>query len=112
MPKRSRFKLLKSIILPVLIAAAIFFAARYAFADAGDNAEQKQYEALMRRIDQAIVTCYAIEGYYPPTFEYLVKNYSINIDMTKYHVFYDVFASNIRPVVSIIPIISGGEAVG
>ena len=54
-------------------------------------------EVLTSAIDQAIVTCYAIEGRYPESLEYLEEHYGITIDSKQYYVSYSVFASNQKP---------------
>lgn len=64
----------------------------------------KEEEALKKAVTRATVQCYAIEGRYPPSVDYLEKNYGIQIDRKKYNVFYDGFASNVMPDISIIPI--------
>lgn len=53
---------------------------------------------------RASVQCYAIEGRYPPSVEYLEENYAVQINRKKYNVFYDGFASNVMPEITIIPI--------
>ena len=53
---------------------------------------------------RACIQCYAIEGRYPPSVEYLEENYGIQIDHDKYNVFYDGFASNIMPEITVIPV--------
>ena len=108
MKKRSRNKLLKSVVLPILLTAAIVGIAWYAFADAGESADRQQYAAALRRIDQVVTTCYAIEGRYAPSFAYLSEHYGVRIDEDQYIVVYDLFASNIRPIVRLLPIGSGG----
>ncbi len=50
-----------------------------------------------KAVRRALVTCYALEGSYPSTFEYLEENYGLSIDHSKYIVDYDCFASNIMP---------------
>ena len=40
----------------------------------------------------------------PPSVEYLEENYGIQIDHDKYNVFYDGFASNIMPEITVIPV--------
>ena len=51
-----------------------------------------------------MVSCYAIEGAYPESFDYLKENYNLYIDEDKYSVQYMVFASNIMPTVTIIEV--------
>lgn len=53
---------------------------------------------------RASVQCYAIEGRYPPSVEYLEENYGVRIDRDRYNVFYNGFASNVMPEIVINPI--------
>ncbi len=58
---------------------------------------------LKQAISRATVQCYAIEGRYPPSVDYLEEHYGIQIDRKRYHVFYEGFASNIMPEITVIP---------
>lgn len=53
-------------------------------------------------IHRAVLSCYALEGRYPATFEYLRDNYGLNIDENKYIIHYDVFGSNIMPNITVL----------
>lgn len=69
-----------------------------------DNGQKVESQKLLEdSIHRAIMTCYATEGIYPPTMEYLEENYGILIDEDYYTVFYEVFADNIMPTVTVIP---------
>ena len=68
------------------------------------KAGAREDEALKKAVVRATVQCYAIEGRYPPSVEYLEENYGIDINRKKYNVFYDGFASNVMPEITIIPI--------
>ncbi|MDF2887023.1 MAG: hypothetical protein K0R23_1408 [Lacrimispora sp.] len=58
-------------------------------------------ETLRDAIRRASVQCYAIEGRYPPSVEYLEENYGIKIDKERYDVFYSGFASNFMPDITV-----------
>lgn len=58
-------------------------------------------ETLRDAIRRASVQCYAIEGRYPPSVEYLEENYGIKIDRDRYDVFYSGFASNFMPDITV-----------
>ncbi len=58
-------------------------------------------ETLRDAIRRASVQCYAIEGRYPPSVEYLEENYGIKIDKDRYDVFYSGFASNFMPDITV-----------
>ena len=64
----------------------------------------REEETLRKAVARASVQCYAIEGRYPPSVGYLEENYAIQIHRKKYNVFYDGFASNVMPEITIIPI--------
>ena len=58
-----------------------------------------QLEEALRR---TAVSCYAAEGVYPPTLEYMEEHYGIQIDRTRYTVHYEVFATNIMPDITVL----------
>lgn len=72
------------------------------------RAAQEERRLLEDAIYRAAVTCYALEGRYPPTLRYLEDNYAIAIDAERYAVFYDSFADNVLPSIRIVE--RGGEA--
>ena len=64
----------------------------------------REEETLRKAVARASVQCYAIEGRYPPSVGYLEEHFAIQINRKKYNVFYDGFASNVMPEITIIPI--------
>ena len=67
------------------------------------KAESEQLNVLDQAIRRATIQCYAIEGRYPPSVEYLEEHYGLSIDREKYYVFYDGWASNIMPEITVFP---------
>ena len=67
----------------------------------GQRASQEGAETLQKAISRACVECYALEGRYPSSVEYLEKNYGIQIDDEKYAVFYEGFATNVMPDITV-----------
>lgn len=65
--------------------------------------DERGAETLRDAIRRASVQCYAIEGRYPPSVEYLEENYGIIIDRDHYDVFYSGFASNFMPDITVNP---------
>lgn len=59
-------------------------------------------KTLQAAVNRACVQCYAIEGRYPPSVEYLEEHYGIRIDEKRYAVFYNGFASNIMPEITVV----------
>ncbi len=60
-------------------------------------------KVLEDAIRRATVQCYALEGAYPESVDYLVDNYSVRIDKARYNVFYEGFASNVMPNITVVP---------
>ena len=93
--------LFKSLILPLCIVGIIlvFFTATNNLRKGQDDEGLDQLESAIRR---ACASCYAIEGYYPPTVSYIQDHYGVVIDNNKYSVFYDVFSGNIMPDITVV----------
>ncbi|SEU12853.1 hypothetical protein [Enterocloster lavalensis] len=85
----------------LLLLVGVFAVGALSFAG---KAGQKGEESLHRAVTRASVQCYAIEGRYPPSVEYLEENYGVRIDRDRYNVFYNGFASNVMPEIVINPI--------
>ena len=95
-----------------LIAAGAFFLALIllfgiAVLSASKRTEAQETPLLDSAIRRAEVTCYAVEGKYPPSLDYMYSNYGIYVDTSRYAVFYDVFASNVMPSLTVTEIGGG-----
>ena len=66
------------------------------------TAKEEQTELLREALNQAVVSCYAIEGRYPESLDYLIENYGIRVDTERYAVTYEIFADNVRPGIRVI----------
>jgi len=64
----------------------------------GEEGRQQLEDALRR----AAVACYAAEGIYPPTLDYLTEHYGIQIEEERYTVFYEIFADNLMPDITVL----------
>jgi len=70
---------------------------------ATDNTRQiEQRRQIENNVRQAVVNCYAVEGMYPVSLEYLQDNYGLHIDEEKYVVHYIALGSNIMPEITIL----------
>ena len=69
---------------------------------ASSVSDREELELARRAIRQAAVSCYAMEGAYPASYEELKARTGLAIDEEKYAVFYEVFASNIMPEISVM----------
>lgn len=73
--------------------------------ESGQSAEARAQ--LEDAIHRAVVSCYATEGFYPPTLDYVEEYYGIQIDSSRYAVFYEIFAENLMPDITVLEL---GEA--
>ncbi len=67
-----------------------------------ENFQLNQTIRVENAIKEAIVQCYALEGSYPPSIDYLAKNYGIIINRDRYIYHYEIYVSNMKPVLSVI----------
>jgi len=64
--------------------------------------QSKQAESLRQSISRSIAHCYATEGFYPESLEYLKEHYGIRYDTDTFFVDYQVLGENIFPDVTIL----------
>ena len=51
---------------------------------------------------EAAVSCYSVEGMYPPNLEYLEKHYGVQIDRRHFIVRYTAIAENLMPDITVL----------
>ena len=98
--KKSKY-IWKSIVLPIIICLAmlaIMIAAVFKFNSMSIEHDQELTIAAVRK---AAIQCYADEGRYPSTLDYLVENYGVRIDEDDFMVAYDCAAANVFPNISV-----------
>ena len=71
--------------------------------DAAAISDREGLKMAERAVRQAAVSIYAMEGAYPATYEELKAESGIAVDEEKYTVFYDIFASNLMPEITVVP---------
>ncbi|MBO5339662.1 MAG: hypothetical protein J6A62_01525 [Oscillospiraceae bacterium] len=89
----------------LLLWAAVLAVLVWFFAAVGNvgrgNSQQgrQQLETALRR---GAVAYYAAEGVYPPTLDALTQRSGIQIDEEYYSVFYEIFADNLMPDITVL----------
>lgn len=92
---------LQAILAPLVILAAVLCLFT-AVSELQTGREQESQRQLEDTLSRAAVACYAAEGIYPPDISYLEEHYGIQIDKDRFAVYYDVFASNLMPDITVI----------
>lgn len=98
--------LLRGLLLPILALAVLlaFFTGLANIRQSSDGEGKKQLEESIRR---TAVACYAVEGIYPPSVEYMREHYGLQVDEDKYYIDYQIFASNLMPSFTVLE--TGGD---
>ena len=91
MNKKDVFKLL---VILVMIVLAVVLVNRI-----GASQEKAETEIVREAIKNAALTCYAVEGAYPDSLDYLRQHYRLAYDEERYLVTYDAFSSNLIPTI-------------
>ena len=68
----------------------------------GKEADTASAQALRQAVLQAAVQCYAVEGSYPASLDYLEENYGLLVNHDRFIVTYEAFASNLMPQVNVL----------
>lgn len=86
-------------LLICLAAAACFLTAVTRLETQQAALGKQQLETLLRR---TAVSCYASEGFYPPSVEYMKSHYGLEFEEERYMVRYERFASNLMPDITVL----------
>jgi len=98
---KEKMKKWTMLLLPLAAAVVLtIFLGGVSHLEEGHYAEGKEeLEDLLRRTAAA---CYAAEGIYPPSLEYMEEHYGIRVDEGKYTVKYTPIASNLMPDITVL----------
>jgi hypothetical protein len=98
----------RSLLVELLLPIAFFLVIAGLFVwNLGSIDRATEVEALTavnQAITRAAVQCYAIEGRYPASVEYMENNYGLSIDRERYIVHYERFAENLMPDIRVLSI--------
>lgn len=87
---------------PILLTMAVILAVAFGMRQADESSRAEGARFLEESILRAAVHCYATSGQYPETLSYIIQNYGIYIDRTRYAVHYTIIASNILPDITVV----------
>lgn len=85
------------LLIPVIIA--LFW---YLISSVDSSTVARQQESLTDAINRDVLHCYAVEGFYPPSLEYIEEHYGLQYDKETFVVDYQPIAYNMRPDVTIL----------
>jgi hypothetical protein len=103
--KPLRFRLNPALtgILIIFIIIAIYVLSSFSGIDRfWEKSTETRAQAVEKIIEKAAIQCYALEGSYPISLDYLEDHYGLLINNKKYIYHYEFMASNIIPVVKVV----------
>lgn len=86
-------------LLVLLVVAACFLAGVSRLETQHQALGKQQLEQTLRR---TAVSCYASEGFYPPSVEYMQTHYGLQFEEENYVIRYERFASNLMPDITVL----------
>ena len=97
--KKNKIHFLPSVIIFAVIVLLVWLL----YSRAAASMDTDGGQTLETALENSAVLCYSLEGFYPPSLDYLADNYGVVVDREHYIVHYDVFASNIMPDIRVVP---------
>lgn len=88
--------------LPFGAFIAFFILFLVSLTSVSETTLQKQQESLETALYRSVIQCYALEGTYPPSLEYIETHYGLFYDKDLFFIDYRPIGSNIMPDITII----------
>lgn len=92
----------RNLILSLVLFCGIAACFYYGVNSVSLRTKEEQKKSLEEAIQRGITQCYAVEGRYPDSLEYLKKEYGIQYDSHDFFVDYQIAGANIAPDITII----------
>lgn len=93
--------MLRGLVLPLGVAV-VLMCFTSALGNLANGRKGEDIRQLQEILQKGCVACYAAEGVYPPDLEYLKAHYGIQVDEERYTVYYNRFAQNLMPDVTVL----------
>jgi len=89
----------KRFALGILLSAALFLL----FLNRLEAGRQMQgLQRLEDSVRRTAVSCYASEGFYPPSVGYMEEHWGLQYEKERYVIRYEVFSSNLMPQITVL----------
>lgn len=89
------------LLFPVITFAVIVALFLIGVNQVSEHSSSEQKRSLETIIQRDVVHCYASEGSYPPSLDYLESNYGLTYDHSKFFVDYQPIGENIFPEITV-----------
>ncbi len=92
----------RNLVISLLFFFLFFIGCILGLTSINTHLQEEQLQILQDAITRDITRCYAEEGSYPESLNYLKKHYGLTYDEDKYFIDYQPLGTNIFPDVTII----------
>ncbi len=99
---RAPFKHSAAYLYPLIAFVTLFVLFLGGIRSVSDTSLAKQQQSLETALTRSISQCYAVEGVYPPSLEYLVTHYGLTYDADVFMVDYEYYGGNLLPEVTVL----------
>lgn len=96
-------------LLPLAAFLMLFILFYSGIRSVSDTAVEKQRESLKTALNRSIAQCYAVEGVYPPSLQYIKDHYGLVYNEELFYVDYQPIGANILPDVTILNRTGGSQ---
>lgn len=93
---------LRNILISFLLFAFVFIIFWLGVSSMQEKVDTEGIKTLQNAVTRSVTRCYAEEGSYPESLDYLKKHYGLHYDEDKYFVDYQPLGANIMPDITII----------
>ena len=98
----SAFYIVRDAVTAVVLSAAAVAIVAVLITDSNNNRKSENLNIVESGVRRAATECYAVEGFYPDSLQYLIDNYNLHIDENEFIVHYSPVSSNIMPEIRVI----------
>jgi len=95
--QRTGLSTIRTAALPLVFTIAMLIMIVYGLNQTEISSRAEGIRILEESLFRAAVTCYAIEGRYPPSVAYIEQFYGVHVDRARFAIFYEAFSPNVMP---------------
>ncbi|WP_312645611.1 hypothetical protein [Hydrogenoanaerobacterium sp.] len=99
----------RELTLPILFFAILVALLMTGLGSISKSTDTERLKAAEQALRRAAVQCYALEGQYPKSLDYMEQNYGLVLDREQYVYHYQGIGANLMPQIAVFPIREAGQ---
>ena len=103
--KKNIFSSIVSSFAPIIFTLIILGVILVGLRQTEESSRSEGRRLLEEAITRVAIHSYAVEGHFPESLAYIVENYGIHIDTSRFVVHYEVFAANLLPDIRVFELV-------